>query len=53
MPKILHDTDSLKYKKQLAEFMQSINPKPSLEDIEKLKQRLLEKRSEASVAIRE
>jgi predicted CopG family antitoxin len=45
MPKTIQDADSLKTKKQLADFMQQVNPKPSLEDIEKLKQMYLEKRT--------
>lgn len=44
MPKHIEDEDSLGYKKQLADFMQSINPKPSLDEIEKIKQQLLENR---------
>jgi hypothetical protein len=32
------------YKKKLAEFMQSINPKPTPEQIELLKQQYLDKR---------
>jgi predicted CopG family antitoxin len=47
------DADRLQYKKQLAEFMQEINPKPTLEDIEKLKQQYLDRRKETSVNITE
>lgn len=32
------------YKKRLAEFMQQINPKPTMEQIEKLRKQLIEKR---------
>lgn len=48
MSKSLVDNDSLKYQKQLEEFMQQINPKPTLEIIEKLKQQYLERRGESS-----
>lgn len=39
MAKHLEDADSLLYKKQLAEFMKQINPKPTFEDLEKLKEK--------------
>ncbi|MDF2651732.1 MAG: hypothetical protein K0Q73_7537 [Paenibacillus sp.] len=45
MAKQLEDAKYLQYKKQLAELMQKLNPKPSLEDIEKLKKMYLEKRA--------
>ncbi|SDM17875.1 hypothetical protein [Bacillus sp. OK048] len=45
MAKHIVDKDSLQYKKQLAEFMQQINPKPTLEQIEQLKQQYLDKRN--------
>lgn len=32
------------YKKRLAEFMQIVNPKPSIEQIERLRKQLIEKR---------
>jgi hypothetical protein len=41
-PKLSYGTDN--YKQQLAEFMQQINPKPTLEQIERLKQQYLDKR---------
>ncbi|MBT2735159.1 hypothetical protein [Bacillus sp. ISL-7] len=53
MEKQIVDADSIQYKKQLAEFMQQINPKPTLEDIEKLKQQYLDRRKETSVSITE
>jgi hypothetical protein len=42
--KIIEAADSLQYKKQLAEFMKQINPKPTLDEIEKLKQQYFDKR---------
>jgi hypothetical protein len=39
MPKQIEDTDSLQYKKQLAEFMQSINPKPTEEILELMQEK--------------
>jgi hypothetical protein len=38
------DLSNQQYKKQLAEFMQQFNPKPTLEQIERLKQQYLDKR---------
>jgi hypothetical protein len=32
------------YKKRLSEFMQQINPKPTIEQIEKLRKQLIENR---------
>jgi hypothetical protein len=40
-PKWLDDDG---YKERLAEFMQQVNPKPSIEQIEKLRKQLIEKR---------
>ena len=48
MPKYIDSIDSQQYRKQLAEFMQTINPKPTLEVVEKLRQQYLEKRITAS-----
>lgn len=45
MSKVIESTEYQQYKKQLAEFMQTINPKPTRDDIEKLKQRYMEKRA--------
>lgn len=45
MAKHLIDADSLQYKKQLETFMQSINPKPPVEVLEKLLNRYLEERN--------
>ncbi|MBO0961463.1 hypothetical protein J1P26_17290 [Neobacillus sp. MM2021_6] len=42
--KVTYGNDN--YKKQLAEFMQSVNPKPTLEQIEQLKQQYLAKRTQ-------
>lgn len=53
MAKQILDADRLNYKKQLADFMQEINPKPTLEMIEKLKQQYLDRRKETSVSIKE
>jgi hypothetical protein len=39
------DLSNKQYKKQLAEFMQEVNPKPTLEQIERLKQQYLDKRN--------
>jgi hypothetical protein len=49
--KQIEDADSLQYKKQLAELMQQINPKPTLENVERLSQKYLERRGETSVTI--
>lgn len=43
-PKFIQDANSLQYKKQLAEFMQQINPKPTLEQLEELRQKYLQAR---------
>lgn len=43
MKKHFLDKDNEQYKKQLADFMQSINPKPTLEEIEELRKRYLER----------
>jgi hypothetical protein len=40
-----HDDEYMDYKKQLAAFMQSVNPKPTVEDLEKLRKQYLDKRS--------
>jgi hypothetical protein len=42
--KFLEDDLSKQYKKQLAEFMQQINPKPTLEQLEQLRQKYLQAR---------
>ena len=46
MPKFIESKEELDYKKRLKEFMQSINPKPSIEEIEKIKQQLLAARKQ-------
>lgn len=38
------DDEYLHYKKQLKDFMQTINPKPTLEQIEKLRQKYVDNR---------
>jgi hypothetical protein len=43
-PKFIESKESIEYKKRLKEFSQLINPKQSEEVIEKLKQKLIEKR---------
>jgi hypothetical protein len=43
--KFIEDEERLKYKQQLAELMQALNPKQAREVIEKLKKELREKRS--------
>lgn len=45
MGKTIEDQD---YKKRLAEFMRQVNPKPSLETIEKLRQQYIEARYKRS-----
>ncbi|MEH7392593.1 hypothetical protein [Bacillus sp. JJ1474] len=40
----IEDDKSLAYKKRLREFMQQINPKPTIEQIEQLRQRYLRAR---------
>lgn len=45
MPKFIEDADRLKYKQQLAELMQKLNPKMARNLIEKLKRERLEQRS--------
>lgn len=42
--KIIEDEEYLQYKKQLANFMQSVNPKPTLEDVDLLRKKYLDKR---------
>jgi hypothetical protein len=44
MSKTIEDKEQLDYKEQLKAFMQTINPKPSLELIEKLKQEYIANR---------
>jgi hypothetical protein len=44
LPKFIQDTDREEYQKRLKEFMQSINPKPTLKTIEKLKEQYLKNR---------
>jgi hypothetical protein len=39
MPKQIEDANSLQYKQQLGEFMQSINPKPTEEILELLREK--------------
>lgn len=48
MGKTIEDQD---YKKRLAEFMRQVNPKPSLETIEKLRQQYIEARYKRSDSI--
>jgi hypothetical protein len=38
------DEEYLQYKKQLKDFMATINPKPTLDDLDRLKQQYLEAR---------
>jgi hypothetical protein len=45
MTKIINDEDSKNYRKQLEEFQAKVNPKPSLEEQQKLKEQFLAKRS--------
>lgn len=40
----IEDDKSVAYKKRLHEFMQQINPKPTLEQIEQLRQQYLQAR---------
>jgi hypothetical protein len=47
MTKLLHDADSQRYKKQLAEFMASVNPKPDEALLEKLREKYLKAREGA------
>lgn len=42
--KFIKSKEELEYKRQLKAFMAVINPKPSLEEIEKLKQECIAKR---------
>ncbi|MEK3819660.1 hypothetical protein MKY20_11395 [Cytobacillus sp. FSL W8-0315] len=42
--KFIRGQEEIDYKARLKAFMQEINPKPSLETIEKLKQELIAKR---------
>jgi hypothetical protein len=44
MPKFIQSAESLQYKKQLAEFMQLVNPKPTIQDLEKLKEKYRKER---------
>ncbi|WP_394139587.1 hypothetical protein [Cytobacillus oceanisediminis] len=44
MPKFIQTKESEDYKKRLKNFMATINPKPSIETIEKLKQELIANR---------
>jgi hypothetical protein len=46
MTKILQDADSQRYKKQLADFMAMINPKPTPEEIDRLMEKYLSSRGE-------
>jgi predicted nuclease with TOPRIM domain len=41
---VFEDENQLNYKKKLAEFMQQINPKPTIEQIEKIKQNYIKNR---------
>lgn len=43
--KFIEDEERLRYKRQLAELMQQINPKQARKVIEKLKQELREKQA--------
>lgn len=43
--KFIKDADDIKREKQLAEFMQKINPKPPKEEIERLKKMHLDLRN--------
>lgn len=45
-PKFIESEESQSYKQQLKEFMQQINPKPTLEQLEKLKQEYLKARKQ-------
>jgi hypothetical protein len=43
--KVIYDEQYRQYKINLAELMQALNPKPTVEQLEKLRQQYLEKRS--------
>lgn len=45
-PKFIEDDETVEYKKRLKEFMEQVNPKPTLEDLEKLKEKYLKVRGE-------
>jgi hypothetical protein len=51
MVKTLEDADSLRYKKQFDELSERVNPKPSPEEIEILKQSYIDRRIETSITI--
>lgn len=42
---VIEDQDRLDYKKRLREFMKTVNPKPSLEQVEQLKQQYFSQRN--------
>jgi hypothetical protein len=41
MAKFIQSQESLDYKKRLKEFMSTVNPKPSVETLEKLKEQYM------------
>lgn len=45
-PKFIIDDESQNYKKRLAAFLKEVNPKPTLADIEKLKEKYQKARGE-------